>query len=160
MQQKHQTEAKQRRKPGENRERLIAAGINEFSKYGYHGASTTGIAKVADVPQPHVYANFDTKLDLFLTCVDRVAHLLNELNHGEFDQSQFSFSDSSLYVNSAHLSMFLYQMVASSLDPICVDAVTPKLVSLRSSLGPNEFEMHIVEGAHSILTGNYALQSF
>lgn len=61
-----------RRRPGENRDRLIDAGITLFASAGYHGASTSAIAALADVPQPHVYASFQTKHDLFLTCVRRV----------------------------------------------------------------------------------------
>lgn len=60
-----------RRRPGENRERLIAAGISEFGTRGYHGASTAAIAAAAGVPQPHVYASFSTKRELFLACVGR-----------------------------------------------------------------------------------------
>jgi len=59
-----------RRRPGENRERLVEAGLIEFGLFGYHGASTAAIAARADVPQPHVYASFETKRELFLACLD------------------------------------------------------------------------------------------
>lgn len=65
-----------RRRPGENRERLLTAGITVFGTHGYHGAQTAGIAALADVPQPHVYANFSTKQELFLACTERVCELL------------------------------------------------------------------------------------
>lgn len=58
-----------RRKPGENRAHLVQAGLTEFGLYGYHGASTAAIAARADVPQPHVYASFPAKRDLFLECL-------------------------------------------------------------------------------------------
>lgn len=61
-----------RRRPGENRQRLIAAGIVEFGRRGYHGAGTASIAALAEVPQPHVYASFRTKGELFLACVTQV----------------------------------------------------------------------------------------
>ena len=60
-----------RRRPGENRERLLEAGIREFSRLGYQGAGTASIAALAEVPQPHVYASFATKAELFLACVER-----------------------------------------------------------------------------------------
>lgn len=67
-----------RRRPGENRERLIEAGLIEFGLFGYHGASTAGIAARAEVPQPHVYASFPSKRALFLAVVRRVAERLAE----------------------------------------------------------------------------------
>ena len=65
-----------RRRPGENRERLLAAGIAVFGTSGYHGAQTAAIAALAEVPQPHVYANFATKQELFLACAERVCERL------------------------------------------------------------------------------------
>ena len=65
--------ARPRRRPGENRERLIEAGLIEFGLFGYHGASTAGIAARAEVPQPHLYASFPSKRDLFLATVRRLA---------------------------------------------------------------------------------------
>lgn len=66
-----------RRRTGENRERLLQAGIIEFGRHGYHGASTASIGASADVPQPHVYANFRTKQHLFLACVERASTTFN-----------------------------------------------------------------------------------
>ncbi|GAA1631523.1 hypothetical protein GCM10009805_27720 [Leucobacter chromiireducens subsp. solipictus] len=63
-------ERRSRRRPGENREYLIEAGLEEFGLSGYHGTSTARIAARAQVPQPHVYTNFRTKRELFLACVD------------------------------------------------------------------------------------------
>lgn len=65
------TQRRPRRKPGENRERLLEAGLIEFGLFGYHGASTSAIAARAGVPQPHVYASFATKRELFLACCVR-----------------------------------------------------------------------------------------
>ncbi|QIM18414.1 helix-turn-helix transcriptional regulator [Leucobacter coleopterorum] len=65
-----------RRRPGQNHELLIEAGIVEFGLYGYQGASTSAIAVRAEVPQPHVYANFATKQELFLECFLRVSTLI------------------------------------------------------------------------------------
>jgi AcrR family transcriptional regulator len=71
----------------------------EFGLFGYHGASTSSIAARADVPQPHVYANFETKQQLFLACFERL---------GE----QLSVRPSE--APSESLLRFLYQSVASS----------------------------------------------
>lgn len=61
-----------RRRPGENRARLLEAGLVEFGLFGYHGTSTAAIAARAEVPQPHVYTSFRTKQELFLACWERV----------------------------------------------------------------------------------------
>lgn len=65
-----------RRRPGENRARLIEAGLLVFGRHGFHGASTAAIAELADVPQPHVYASFSTKQALFLECGKAAAQRL------------------------------------------------------------------------------------
>lgn len=70
------TERRARRKPGENRALLLQAGLNEFGLYGYHGTSTARIAARAGVPQPHVYANFSGKPQLFFACLERAGELL------------------------------------------------------------------------------------
>lgn len=72
------TERRPRRKPGENRQRLREAGLIEFGLFGFHGASTAGIAARADVPQPHVYASFTTKQALFLECCTLASQMLTE----------------------------------------------------------------------------------
>lgn len=65
-----------RRRPGENRARLIEAGLLVFGRQGFHGASTSAIAELADVPQPHVYASFSTKQALFVECGNEAARRL------------------------------------------------------------------------------------
>lgn len=82
-----------RRRPGENRERLIEAGLIEFGLFGYHGASTAGIAARAEVPQPHVYASFPSKRALFLAVVRRVAERLAEPAAGPLAKLNLSGAD-------------------------------------------------------------------
>lgn len=67
------TEARRtRRRTGENRERLLKSALTLFGDYGFHGTSTELIGRHADVPQPHLYANFVSKQELFVTCVETV----------------------------------------------------------------------------------------
>lgn len=40
----------------------------QFGAFGFHAASTASIAQRADVPQPHVYASFANKHELFAAC--------------------------------------------------------------------------------------------
>ena len=97
---------RQRRRQGENRERLITAGIAEFGSLGFFGASTSSIAKRAEVSQPHVYSNFNTKLDLFLACAERVIkqteQYSSDVMHGSQD-SQSTLSTQGLQVSQRPL---------------------------------------------------------
>lgn len=104
-------ERRSRRKPGENRARLLEAGLIEFGLFGYHGASTSAIAQRADVPQPHVYVNFGSKQELFVACLQT---LLSEAP----DDSQKALGPSQ--------SLILYQGIAM--------ARTPDLLGLRPVL--------------------------
>lgn len=97
------TERRARRKPGENRALLLQAGLYEFGLYGYHGTSTARIAARAGVPQPHVYANFSGKPDLFLACLDRAFELMSS-----------SLSDADA---SEAAAMLAFQAIAAANDP-------------------------------------------
>lgn len=71
-----------RRRPGENRKFLLEAGLVEFGLSGFYGASTTAISQRAGVPQPHLYANFATKLELFVACCELVASAFDAEHDG------------------------------------------------------------------------------
>jgi len=49
---------------------VIDAALVEFGRFGYSGTSTSMIAKRAGIRQPYIYALFENKRDLFLTCHD------------------------------------------------------------------------------------------
>ena len=50
------------------RAEVIDAALVEFGRYGYAGTSTSMIARRAGIRQPYIYALFENKRDLFLTC--------------------------------------------------------------------------------------------
>lgn len=125
-----------RRRPGENRERLVAAGILEFGTQGYHGAGTAAIAASADVPQPHVYASFEAKRDLFFACAERVSTELLEPS-----------ASSSV----AH-ARFIYQAVAAARDPELTEVLLPLLTQTRHELGEPGFSKLIADGARALLS--------
>jgi AcrR family transcriptional regulator len=62
-----------RRSAGERREHVIEAAIATFAAEGYHGASTTDIARRAGISQPYIYALFRNKQELFLAAYHTVA---------------------------------------------------------------------------------------
>lgn len=92
-----------RRRPGENRERLLTAGVAVFGSHGFHGASTASIAALAGVPQPHVYANFQTKQELFLECARKVS---TEIIQSSFDGSPQAMT------TSGHAAFLLQSLAA------------------------------------------------
>lgn len=116
----NQQATRPRRRHGENRERLFDAGIRVFGMKGYSAASTAEIAALADVPQPHVYANFSTKKELYLECAARVEEV--------FMSSQ---------VHAQH-EQFLFQMVASASGELATD-LKPILNRIRQELGEQVF---------------------
>ena len=107
------TERRARRKPGENRERLLQAGLHEFGLYGYQGASTARIAARADVPQPHVYANFSGKAELFLACLDSAFELLGSPQPA---RTQITASE-----------LLIFQALAAAYDPDHGDDILERL---------------------------------
>jgi AcrR family transcriptional regulator len=53
----------------ERRSRILAAARSEFARLGYHGASTSGIARLAGCSEPMLYKHFVGKQALFTTAL-------------------------------------------------------------------------------------------
>lgn len=106
-----------RRRPGENRRSLIAAGTVEFGLHGYAAAQTSTIAGRAGVSQPNVYANFSSKRELFLACLEE----LRSYAPGD------DLSD--------ELALLLYQAVAAVNDPSFGADLRTLLTELQAELG-------------------------
>lgn len=133
------TQRRPRRRPGENRERLIHAGIVEFGLLGYHGASTSVIAQRAEVPQPHVYASFGSKQDLFLACCRRAAELLLGT----------ALAPEALPAEAA--PRLLYQAVASLGDEQLRELIEQEIAPLRERMSRRELLGVISSGAAALL---------
>lgn len=169
---------RQRRRQGENRERLITAGIAEFGSFGYFGASTNAIAKRAEVSQPHVYSNFNTKLELFQACAERVIKQTKQYSSDVMHGSQDSQSTQGLQVSQRPLgsqaalnshglqgsvrdafrsdgqytliSRFIYQLVAvSGSSP--TEAIRDYLQQLQCTLSREELHQMLLHAASSLL---------
>lgn len=126
-----------RRRPGENRERLIEAGIHVFGANGYHGASTAAIAALADVPQPHVYASFSTKQELFLTCWERV-----------YDEVLQKVGD----VPTLTAAFFLQATSVVHSPDFAQTLVHGDLIELRTVLGSSRLQKLLKSGFDQLLT--------
>lgn len=142
---------RRRRKPGENRERLLEAGTREFGTHGYHGASTSAIGALAGVPQPHLYANFRTKKDLFLACASRsVEHLIYAESRGTSEVGE----------HSAHLlyARMIFQAHAAVAETDLRAPIVELLQQLQGSLGEDAINALLVEAATSMIrTGSSGL---
>ncbi len=62
----------------ERRRDVIDAALVEFGNGGYEGASTSAIAKRAGIHQPYIYAMFENKRELFITCNDALNNRLED----------------------------------------------------------------------------------
>ncbi|MFD5600714.1 TetR/AcrR family transcriptional regulator [Leucobacter sp. NPDC058333] len=145
------TERRARRKPGENRERLIEAGLIEFGLFGFHGASTARIAARAGVPQPHVYAHFATKQDLFLAvcaiAIDIVADDLAAASLLASDatalragaRSRVDGGDEANYVTRDSALQLLSQAIAALGASELRAHLAELLAELRTTLGADAF---------------------
>src|SRR3954451_20762998 len=62
-----------RQSADERRQHVLEAANATFAAEGYHGASTTDIARAAGISQPYIYALFRNKQELFLAAYHEVA---------------------------------------------------------------------------------------
>ncbi|MBS3181337.1 TetR family transcriptional regulator [Leucobacter manosquensis] len=131
-----------RRKPGENRERLIEAGLTEFGLFGFHGASTAAIAARAGVPQPHVYANFPNKHALFVETCAAAAHIVRTHpdDSAATDQLQLHGSEPLTSGDSrTSAQRAVLQAISAVAIPELRDDLLSLLVPLRNGLGMERF---------------------
>lgn len=144
-----------RRRPGENRVRLLEAGIIEFGLRGFDGASTKEIARRAEVPQPHVYQHFTSKSVLFLACLERVAEGLapdagGGTTHG-IKSDPASSTTSVPIASEDDLRRFHFQAMTQAGDPLHGGAVQSALTRVRDTLSHRQWEHLIVQGAKLLL---------
>lgn len=162
-------ERRPRRRPGENREQLVKAGLIEFGLHGYHGASTAAIARRAGVPQPHVYASFPTKLALFEACAARALDVLDgPAHHGDAVQGSTiparsaapkaapvsgaaPASDGDGLSSEEAASLLLYQLVAVLADPATKSVLPALRTRVITAFSASELTRRLSEAAAAIL---------
>lgn len=71
----------------ERRAQVIDAALIEFGKRGYDGTTTSMIAERAGIQQPYIYALFDNKRHLFLSCQDTLYRRMLEVFESAVDES-------------------------------------------------------------------------
>jgi AcrR family transcriptional regulator len=63
-------------KRAERREQVLLAAMRAFARTGYHGTSTTEIAREAGISQGYVLHLFETKEELFLAALRRAGDVI------------------------------------------------------------------------------------
>ncbi len=134
---------RQRRRPGENRQRLLHAAIAEFAQHGYRGASTSDIALRAGVPQPHLYSSFPSKRVLFIACVSAVAQHLHARPAPD--------SSVDLAVPQGTAAAFYFQAVAATADPDIGPYARELVTTVREVLGDENAQMLVLRGAAEMM---------
>lgn len=162
-----------RRRPGENRERLIAAATIDFAIHGYRGSSTATIGTRAGVPQPHVYASFQSKRELYVAAAERVRESVQFMSAEGSDlcpasgvrvQSTVTALHSESVSHRADLpgaeicGSFLLQALASMSDPEIGHASRSLVTLTQQLLGTDQFAESLLGGAHYLM--EVAEQSF
>lgn len=127
-----------RRKPGENRELLLEAGIFVFAEQGYHSSTTGAIAQLAGIPQPHVYANFRNKQDLFLACCRQIVTTLG--------------GDGAPKTSKITIAKFVVQMIAASSETKLQPTLSTHLSAIHTLMGRKSFMSLIELAAISAIT--------
>lgn len=78
MEQKHYKPAFERAEP-ERKAKVLQTGIDEFSAKGFENANINVIAKNAGISIGLMYKYFDTKEDLFITCLEEAISELQQV---------------------------------------------------------------------------------
>jgi AcrR family transcriptional regulator len=130
-----------RRTADERREHVIEAAIATFAAEGYHGASTTDIARRAGISQPYIYALFRNKQELFLaayhTVAERIRARLVAAAEGQDDPDARMRAMGEAYLgmigNSAEVLCQL-QAYAAAGDPALREPVRDEFLRLFESV--------------------------
>jgi AcrR family transcriptional regulator len=70
----HDAFGARRRLRAQRGDAILDAAVETFSARGYHATSMDEIARAAQVSKPAVYAQFGSKDELYVACVERAAH--------------------------------------------------------------------------------------
>ena len=144
-----------RRRPGENHAILLSASTVEFGLRGYAATQTSVIAKRAGVSQPNVYANFSSKRDLFLACLQNLLELVHQVPQVIADEAQSEAQNEAKSENGGALSdeqaLLIYQAVACASDTSLAPDLLPLLHALREQIGTERFSTALLRAAALLL---------
>lgn len=106
----------------DRRELILEAALGVFGDYGYHGATTDQIARVAGVSQPYVVRMFGSKEKLFLEALRRsfetlMAAFRAVVAEGNAGPVEFGRAYADLLTNRGLLLTLMHAFVLGS-DPV------------------------------------------
>lgn len=131
-----------RRARGENRQRLIQAAIEEFGSRGFAAATTSEIARRADVPQPHVYTNFSDKHALIVASVETAISNIEAGTHGA-KETRLILQSLALFADIDQASTITKARGGSG------DEIRARIEALRAHIGEARWDMLITTAAET-----------
>jgi AcrR family transcriptional regulator len=124
------------------RDQLVDAAVREFAANGFHGTSTTAIAKRAGISQPYVYALFPNKHELFLAAnaevVERIRGAFAEAARGLESTEDRLDAMGDAYIKlleNREEVMFQHQANAAAGDPALREPVRREFMRLFDDVG-------------------------
>jgi len=155
------------KKQPETRQRILEAGLEEFSRKGYLGATTREIARRAEVAELTIFRHFGSKEQLFqevhesFTFLPVLRHMLPELGKLEYRQALAEIARTFLarlserkdLVRTMHAEMHLYPPAVRDIHHRTIEEIVRTLAGyfrkLQRSKAVRRFDP--VSGARAFL---------
>ncbi|WP_339226215.1 TetR/AcrR family transcriptional regulator [Oceanobacillus sp. FSL K6-2867] len=161
----------QKERKKETQKLLLQSAVEIFAEFGFHRASVDKIAEHAGFSKGAVYANFNSKEDLFLALLERQIHLHANHIHQVIDQQEslsdfiekmdtysFSAREENRRWNMLHMEFLLYAMrdesVRKKWSNIIIQSVEQIARSIEKLLekGKHKLTLSSEEAAWTILS--------
>jgi AcrR family transcriptional regulator len=139
----------------ERREQVLMAAMRAFARTGYHGTSTTEIAREADISQGYVLHLFETKEQLFLAALHRAGEVILAQMRGigleSFALDRFTERYGRTVLDETVMSVLLQGFAASSVPAVgaYVRALLADMYQVlveRSNSSPEEARDYLARG--------------
>ncbi|HET8895808.1 MAG TPA: TetR/AcrR family transcriptional regulator [Protaetiibacter sp.] len=139
----------------ERREQVLMAAMCAFARTGYHGTSTTEIAREADISQGYVLHLFETKEQLFLAALHRAGEVILAQMRGigleSFALDRFTERYGRTVLDETVMSVLLQGFAASSVPAVgaYVRALLADMYQVlveRSNASPEEARDYLARG--------------
>ena len=126
--------------PTEKRKKILDIAINEFANQGFENANINTIAKKAGVSVGSLYKYFDTKTDLFMTCISYgigyIESILKSVTSGDEDvmvKLEKLIRITIEYSRKYGVLVKLYNQFTSESDTVRAQKLARKMESITSS---------------------------
>lgn len=139
----------------ERREQVLMAAMRAFARTGYHGTSTTDIAREAKISQGYVLHLFETKEQLFVLTLERAGQFIVAQMRGigleSFALDRFTEQYGRTVLDETVMQMLLQGFAASSTPAVGVYvrgllAEMYQVLVERSGASPDEARDYLARG--------------